>query len=115
MSCGPSAVLPWAEPSPCLHECLSSPDVLFWAVVLPFVGRLVADYLWGQVKTRLCGFICTRGEAADKYDDVERDSLDAKPDRRHSEPPPGFTCKQLYARGSSWAEARAAGARRAYY
>ena len=106
----------WSEltSTPCLRECVSCHGVwLLLGVLVPYFGRLVIDFLLGEVKKRCRRrFACCRPKA--RVADRPRRPDDARLDQplvgREEEEVPGFTMAQLMdadglRMGNSWADA----------
>ena len=101
-SCVRFAVLPWGEPSPCLHKCAHDPDALFHAVLIPIIGRFLVDVVWNLVKKRLCAVA-----REPRYHELGRESCET--DDLKSNRPSAFTYADIYGEGgkpATWAEAR---------
>lgn len=100
----------WSEvtSAPCIRDCVSCHGLwLLLGVLVPYLGRLVVDFLLGEVKKR-CGerFACCRpkgrGEERQRAPD---DSRRGQPLLGTEEQVQGFTMDNLTGANSSWAAA----------
>eukprot|EP01043_Picozoa_sp_COSAG02_P070697 COSAG02_NODE_12626_length_1517_cov_4.714109_2_plen_282_part_01 len=67
----------WTSPftAPCMHACTTNPTLLFVAVLLPYLGRMLVDFIWNKLKRD--GLVCsTRKEAAEEQGDLVYSALE---------------------------------------
>ena len=103
LRCVPTAILPWhwLDSYPCLHACMRDPEALCYAVILPFLGRLVVDFVLDAVTARCLRPLMRRGKHI--YEPVGRTSSTGS-----STPADPFKMSDLLDDSSSWKKATVA-------